>query len=1093
MKTIPEYFMTDEKFTFCLRNFSRAKPFSSFLPGIAGINGIPMWVFYANRGQCISSFGTENKDGAILEFQPANRAYNLTGTRGFRTFIKWKRKSKSGFKEFFSSEQSETLMKIRPYEIEIEEKDPVSGFSVNITCFTVPGQPCAMLARIVTIRNNGTESAGIEMLDGLPNIVCFGMAESFLKNMSRTLEAWSYVENIDKNAPFFHIESLNEDRPDVIKVERGNFFLSFIEEKGKVKSCDTVVNPWSVFGMNTDLINPGKFAAGETMSSEPRLFENRTPCAMGHSEFSLESGSSKRIVSIYGNAANLAVLNGIAGRIRSPGFACRAREENRNMILGIADKAFVKSSSGTFDSYCGQNFMDNILRGGLPVTVESSKGRKKEVMHLYSRKHGDPERDYNSFLLMPTFYSQGNGGYRDINQNRRNDVYCNPDVFSTNIEYFMNLIQLDGYNPLVVKGVSYRFDLSEENRRFLRAMSENTEMFGEFFKNKFIPSDLIDFIKSNGMNPKTGLDEFVSEIIVRSTRTEEALHGEGYWIDHWFYNLDLLESFENIFPDRVSDIVMNLKLSFYDSCYFVVPRSEKYTMYGKKGPVQMGSVVMVQGKDKLIRSRKIEADKVRTDMGRGEIYQTSLLGKLLLLLVNKISSLDSNGVGVEMEAGKPSWNDALNGMPALFGSCVSETFEIRRLAEMMKKYVGFLEGEDDSIRIPVEACKFFNCVSRSLEKNLESGEMSDFEYWDAATSAREKFREETKFGIKGQEKNITKNALLLFLELCLVKSEKGIVKAFDRKSGLYNTYFMNIPEKYDVIGQEKTDGEKQVPKIAVKKFRQVPLPPFLEGQVHGLRNTDSNEKASLLFKSVRNSQLYDEKLGMYRVNASLARQPVEIGRIRAFTPGWLENESIFLHMEYKYLLELLRKGLYSEFFQEAKTALVPFMKPEVYGRSIFENSSFIASSANPDKSVHGNGFVARLSGSTSEFYNMLLIMALGEKPFRLDGKGKLELFLSPALPKWIFTGKDQKVRISNCGKNEEIGFEAGIFAFRCLNGTLFAYHNSSGKDVFGPDNISKIVMHGKGDPLEVKGNVIRSPLAGVVRDGRFRKIDIYIK
>jgi hypothetical protein len=53
-------------------------------------------------------------------------------------------------------------------------------------------------------------------------------------------------------------------------------------------------------------------------------------------------------------------------------------------------------------------------------------------------------------------------------------------------------------------------------------------------------------------------------------------------------------------------------------------------------------------------------------------------------------------------------------------------------------------------------------------------------------------------------------------------------------------------------------------------------------------------------------------------------------------------------MSYKFYLELLRGGLYNEFWAEAKTGLVVFMDPKVYGRSPLEASSFIASSAFPD-------------------------------------------------------------------------------------------------------------------------------------------------
>ena len=49
---------------FVIENYNRAKPFASFFPGIAGPHGIPMWVFYVNRAQCICSIGVEDKETA---------------------------------------------------------------------------------------------------------------------------------------------------------------------------------------------------------------------------------------------------------------------------------------------------------------------------------------------------------------------------------------------------------------------------------------------------------------------------------------------------------------------------------------------------------------------------------------------------------------------------------------------------------------------------------------------------------------------------------------------------------------------------------------------------------------------------------------------------------------------------------------------------------------------------------------------------------------------------------------------------------------------------------------------------------------------
>jgi len=92
MDKVRYYLNSDNEFV--IENYNKAGTFSNFLPGIAGLFGIPMWVFYANRGQGISCFGLKSKDSPIMEFLPANRAYQLVTLQGFRTFIKIKDKKK---------------------------------------------------------------------------------------------------------------------------------------------------------------------------------------------------------------------------------------------------------------------------------------------------------------------------------------------------------------------------------------------------------------------------------------------------------------------------------------------------------------------------------------------------------------------------------------------------------------------------------------------------------------------------------------------------------------------------------------------------------------------------------------------------------------------------------------------------------------------------------------------------------------------------------------------------------------------------------------------------------------------------------------
>ena len=143
---------------FVITDYNLAKPWSSFFPGIAGLWGIPLWVFYVNRGQGIVSAGIRSKDEAIMEFWPANKAYQAVSTQGFRTFIKVRRGAKSVFYEPFLStgtlgrQAITNEMRIRPDALELVEKNTALGLEVRVNYFTVPQAPFAGLAREIPMK-----------------------------------------------------------------------------------------------------------------------------------------------------------------------------------------------------------------------------------------------------------------------------------------------------------------------------------------------------------------------------------------------------------------------------------------------------------------------------------------------------------------------------------------------------------------------------------------------------------------------------------------------------------------------------------------------------------------------------------------------------------------------------------------------------------------------------------------------------------------------------------------------------------------------------------------------------------------------------
>lgn len=1048
---------------FVIENYNYSKPFANFFPGIAGKYGIPMWVFYVNRGQCISSFGTRDKDQAILEFFPANKTWQFVSSHGFRTFIKIKSFKESVYYEPFHNGCGNlkyhitNSMRMSSATLVLEEENKTLGIKTKIEYFNIPNDTYAGLSRSVTIENTGNKPKDLQIIDGLPQVVPFGTNNFFLKKMGRTIEAWMTIENLDNDIPFYKLDVDPSDRPEVVHIDGGNFYLGFNFNKTTAKILKPIVDPETVFGKVTDFSYPCLFLSKDNFTYPAKqMTKSKTPSALILLNLKLASKAKETFHSVIGQARDKKTLNLSVKKIVKFGYIQKKLEESNDLINNLKNNVATSSSSKALDLYTGQTYLDNIMRGGYPQVFKDGS-----IFYLYSRKHGDLERDYNKFVLQPTYFSQGNGNYRDMNQNRRNDVWFTPEIKDENIIFFMNLIQSDGFNPLVIKGESFLLKSDIDLYKLLELVINKNDIgkLLQFFKKIFTPGELIFFLEKNKIVVNGTHDQFLDLIIGASLKSQEAEHAEGYWTDHWTYNLDLIERYLGLYPEKFNELLFDKKVfSFYDSVELVRPRSEKYVLYNGK-PRQLHSLTVDATKKELLRKRLGNPHLSHTSHGTGEIYQTTLIDKLLCLAVNKLSSLDPFGVGIEMEANKPNWYDSLNGLPALFGSSSCETFELKRLLILLKQALD--NCKDSQVQITEEIAKFTKDLSCLLSEN------DTFSYWDQSNTLKETYRHNTKLGFSGILVNLSINELNTFINAALIKVEAGLKRAFNKSTGVYYSYFINEVTQYDLIKEHY---------VCPKKFNQISAPLFLEGQMHGLRLTQDPNETKKLHQATKKSDLFDKKLKMYKVCASLASMPEEIGRTRVFTPGWLENESIWLHMEYKYILELLKTGLIEEFYAEFKNVLVPFQNPRRYGRSILENSSFIASSVFADSSLQGNGFVARLSGSTAEFLHIWLIMNVGANPFTLDNNGKLILEFKPNLAGWLFTNK-------------------GEYSFNFLSSICVTYYNKKKKNTFGKfaAKIVKIVIFEDAKQTEINSAVVPPALAEKVRARKISKIDIYLQ
>ncbi len=624
-----------------IRDYGKKSPFASFLPGIAGIKGTPIWCYYVNRGQAVVSFGVQDKDHSIMEFYPAHVAYQMVKRTGFRTFIK----ADGECFEAFNDRDVSDDMEIHMNALFLSETSEKHGITTKVTYTTLPGEEIGALIRKVEITNDSDKAKELEILDGMPALIPYGCGLDVMKNMTQTTKAYMQVEDVEKKRPFFRVRFSMEDSAVVKKVLGGNFGYA-IDDTGAELSV--IADPGLVFDYDLSLADAVRFEKEDLdrLLSEEQHTSNEFPCCFFAAKRSLSAGESITIYELIGQVRNKDIFEDFADRGLNKGYFEGKIKEAEQLTDELTAAVDTKTASKAFDDYCRYNYMDNALRGGIPIRLPGN-----HTFYVYSRKHGDLERDYNYFSMSPEYYSQGNGNFRDVNQNRRCDTFFSPIVGDENIRRFYSLIQMDGYNPLKIEQL--RFTVSE------------AVLDGIKLAQPFTPGELVSAIldSDKGISDEE-LSKIFTKVMEAAEETINGDFGEGYWSDHWTYNLDLIEEFLEVYPDREKALLTQTLVKAFEAKKKILPRAKKYE----------------ETENGLRQYYYLEDRNNAADEGSYETYkdgrdiEMTLLAKLFLMSVVKFTALDAYGMGVEMEGGKPGWYDALNGLAGLLGSSMAETY-----------------------------------------------------------------------------------------------------------------------------------------------------------------------------------------------------------------------------------------------------------------------------------------------------------------------------------------------------------------------------------------------------------------------------------
>ncbi len=1094
----PRYAL-DERQRFVIDEYNWARSFQNFLPGIAGKWGIPTWCYYVSRHQGICSMGVNDKNHQILEFLSFNKAVAQVGRVGYRTFL---RVDGGEVYEPFGKvrdPQVHQQMIVSSGELEIREVHDGLGLEIRVVYFALVGTRVPALVRQVSVRNVGDTARDIELLDGLPHVFPAGVDQEIIHVIPRHIEGMIEVAE-HRGVPLMRLKQTPGDVEQVSRIEGGNFYAAFADG---APVDDLLVDPAVVFGQaeNYDVAWSFEDATLADLRARRQIRRNRTPCAMVPRALRLEPGAATEICAYLGYVPRDKDLDPFLDAASDPSFAPAKRAEQERLLASIKDVCLTVTDDPTFDEYCQQTFLDNVIRGGMPLSFDTADG--PSAFYLYSRQNGDLERDYHYFVVDPTYLSQGTGHYRSVLQNRRMDTWFFPEIEDFNVRMFTSLTQLDSYSPLEVLQTSYAVEDREGLDTWLADLAPDLgarRTLAAALDGPFTPGEFVMKVEDLTLLGDRDREALVRDLLRFCTENEVGgrLH-LGFWIDHWSYNLDTLEVALAVYPERLEELLLHRRdYTFFDNPDQVRPRHEKHVL--DRGRVrQYDAVVTDPDKEAQIAARTELPNRVRTGGGAGEVYRTHLLGKLLVLVANRAGTLDPANVGIEMEGNKPGWNDSMSAVAGIFGSSVGQAMELNRMC-------GFLEKAFSSIGLPggaevalfEELVELMDGLAGALRERLTSTEPDRrFRFWDRSHTLKEAYRDRVRMGLSGREEEVSVSRIRSFLA--------QVIRLFGELEQPANRHLMfddsGVPYmylSYDVPGYEELlddQGQPRLshqgyPRVRPTHFERRPIKLFLEGPVHYLRTYPFRKEA--VYEPVKCSDIWDRELRMYKVCESLADETFEIGRVHAWGAGWIENESNYTHMSYKYLLELLRSGLVEEFWEDARTGLMPFLDPAVYGRSPLENVSFVVSSAFADPSMHGQGLQPRLSGVTNEMLHIWTLMMAGEQPLTLRG-GQLGLRLQPNLPDWLFTSSRRTVRWQlSEEQHREVEIPGDSVAFLLFGRCLVVYRNPERCSTWEREmEVQRYHLHhADGSTETVEGPSLGPDDALAVREGRIPRMDV---
>ncbi len=529
--------------------------------------------------------------------------------------------------------------------------------------------------REATLTNRGTEPLSVDLVDGLLDVLPWGLEPAVYRAMGNLTNAYKRSEVIlDDPHPLavYSLESPVSDRPEPAEVLRATatwsagFDGSMVSldrrsmidfERGETVEASTKVTGVAGAyllsgrisldpGMSASWLIVSDVALDQSDITELRGFLSSDVDVRGEVTAATQ-GATRRLTEMMarsdglqatGNAVASAhhfsntTYNVMRGGIPLAGYTIDA--EDFTKFVSVRNRLVAKRAGDLLASLPPRLPRDELGRrvGDHP---DLRRLAREYLPFSFSRRHGDPSRPWNTFSIRvrdeegrPVIYHEGN--WRDIFQNWEALATSYPAYLPAMITTFLNASTADGFNP-------YR-----------------------------ITRDGVDWETPEPDNPWAHI---------------------GYWGDHQLiYLLRLLEAADRLVPGDLARSLTDRRFTYADVPYRLASHSEM--LRNPKATITFDEAAALRT---MRREEEIGTEGRLLATADGRLVLVSMIEKLLVPALTKLSSYVPGG-GIWMNTQRPEWNDANNAL-AGYGLSMVTLFHLRRYLDHLKGVVELL-GSD---------------------------------------------------------------------------------------------------------------------------------------------------------------------------------------------------------------------------------------------------------------------------------------------------------------------------------------------------------------------------------------------------------------